>query len=140
GFNTLMCAIAGRATTLLNERFDPTGTARAIADEGVTHCNASDDMLMRILDTGLIQRGNHRWRQGGFANFTNAGPRLAERAERELGVRLTGVYGATEVFALLSRWPQTAPVGERCRGGGVPVDHGIEVSVVDPETGERLDP
>ena len=135
GFSSLLAAIGGRATTLLDERFDPVDTARAIASEGVTHYNASDDMLLRVMDTGLVRRGEHRWREGAFANFTNAGRRAAERAEDELGVRLSGVYGMSEVFALLSRWPSSLSVDERARAGGVPVAPHIEVRVVGPDSG-----
>ena len=55
GFSSLLAAIGGRATTLLDERFDPVDTARAIATEGVTHYNASDDMLLRVMDAGLVR-------------------------------------------------------------------------------------
>ena len=55
GFSSLLAAIGGRATTLLDERFEPVDTARAIAAEGVTHYNASDDMLLRVLDTGRVR-------------------------------------------------------------------------------------
>ena len=140
GFSSMLAAVAGRATTLLDERFDPADSAAAIAGEGVTHVNASDDMIVRLLDTGIVRAGEHAWREGGFANFVNAGPVVAERAERELGVRLTGLYGMSEVFALLSRWPSDRPVAERARAGGIPVDPATEVRVVDPERGTVLAP
>jgi fatty-acyl-CoA synthase len=135
GFNSLFAAIGGRATSLLNDRFDPDDTARAIAFEGVTHYNASDDMLLRVMDAGLIRAGQHQWREGAFANFANAGRRVAERAEDELGVRLTGVYGMSEVFALLARWPATMALDGRARAGGVPVCAELEVRVIDPHSG-----
>ncbi len=135
GFNSLFAAIGGRATTLLNDRFDPADTARAIATEGVTHYNASDDMLLRIMDEGVICAGHHAWREGGFANFTNAARRAAERAEEELGVRLSGTYGMSELFALLTRWPAPTTVEARARSGGIPVGADLEVRVIDPESG-----
>jgi acyl-CoA synthetase (AMP-forming)/AMP-acid ligase II len=138
GFNSLFAAIGGRATSLLNDRFDPDDTARAIAFEGVTHYNASDDMLLRVMDAGLIRAGQHQWREGAFANFVNAGRRVAERAEDELGVHLTGVYGMSEVFALLARWPSTMAVDERARAGGVPVCAELEVRVIDVHSGDEL--
>ncbi|MCU1502457.1 MAG: 4-coumarate--CoA ligase [Ilumatobacteraceae bacterium] len=135
GFNSMFAAIGGRATTLLNERFDPVDTATAISAERVTHYNASDDMLLRVMDAGLVRAGQHEWREGAFANFVNAGRRAAERAEVELGVRLSGVYGMSEMFALLSRWPAAMTLDERARAGGIPVCADLEVRVVDPETG-----
>jgi fatty-acyl-CoA synthase len=138
GFSALLAAVAGRATTLVDERFVPDDSARAIAGEGVTHYFASDDMILRVLDAGRVPARGHAWREGGFANFVNASRVVAERVEAELGVRLTGLYGMSEVFALLSRWPASMPVAERARSGGVPVDDAVEVRVVDPETGVDL--
>ena len=138
GFSSLMEAIGGRATCVLGARFDPADSAHVMATGGVTHCNAGDDMLLRILDTGIVQRSPHRWREGAFANFVNAGRVVARRAEQELGVRLTGVYGMSEVFALLARWPATMPVDRRHRAGGIPVDPALHVRVTDPETGDEL--
>ena len=139
GFSSLLAAIAGRATTLLNERFDPDDTARAIADEGVTHYNASDDMLLRILATGRVRRGEHALREVGFANFTNAALEAAT-AVSNVGVSISGAYGMSEVFALLTRWPATMSVAERARSGGIPVGAATELRVIDPETGvERAD-
>jgi fatty-acyl-CoA synthase len=139
GFSALMASIAGRATTLIHERFVPAASAHAIAGEGVTHYHASDDMILRVLDTGLVVAGGHEWRQGGVANFVNAGEAVVERVERDLGVRLTGVYGMSEVFALLARWPPDWPARTRHRPGGIPVDGALEVRVVDPESGVPLD-
>ncbi|MDQ3470126.1 MAG: AMP-binding protein [Actinomycetota bacterium] len=138
GFSSLMQSIGGRARCLLGTHFDPVESARAIVAGGVTHCNATDDMLARILDTAIVRAGEHRWREGAFADFVNAGHAVAARAERDLGVRLTGVYGMSEVFALLARWPATMPVDRRHRAGGIPVDPDLHVRVTDPQTGAVL--
>lgn len=138
GFSSLLAAIAGRATTLVNERFDPVDSARAIADEGVTHYNASDDMLLRVVETGLVRRGEHRLREVAFANFTNAALEAATALDG-LGVaNAGGVYGMSEVFALLTRWPATMTLAERARSGGIPVSTATELRVIDPDTGAAL--
>ena len=136
GFSSLLAAVGGRATTLLDERFEPDDTARAIADEGVTHYNASDDMLLRILDTGRVQRGAHQLREVGFANFTNAALDAATAVDA-VGVSVSGAYGMSEVFAILTRWPATMTVAERARSGGVPVGAATELRVIDPESGNE---
>ncbi len=138
GFSSMLAAVAGRATTLIDERFVPEDAAAALAGEGVTHYFASDDMILRVLDTGLIEPGRHSWRDGGFANFVNAGRMVAERAEAELGVRLTGLYGMSEVFALLARWPGSWSAERRHRAGGIPVDERLEVRVIEPDSGAPL--
>jgi fatty-acyl-CoA synthase len=135
GFTSVLMAIAGRAETLINERFDAEDTAQAIASEGVTHYNASDDMLLRILDTGHVVAGGHSLREVAFANFTNAAVEVAERVAA-VGVSVSGVYGMSEVFALLTRWPTTMSLTERARAGGIPVGPSTELRVVDPDTGD----
>ena len=134
GFSSLLAAAAGRATTLLNVGFDPDDSARAIAGEGVTHYNASDDMLLRIVATGHLRPGEHRLREVAFANFTNAAL-AAATALHELGVTAGGVYGMSEVFALLTRWPTELGMAERARSGGIPVGARTEIRVIDPESG-----
>ncbi|MFV0526301.1 MAG: AMP-binding protein [Acidimicrobiales bacterium] len=139
GFSALMAAVAARATTRIHQRFVAEATADALSAGGVTHYFAADDMLLRIFATGRLRAGERlAWREGAFANFVNAGPVVARRAEDELGVRLSGVYGMSEVFALVTRWPSGMDVGLRSRPGGVPVDPTMEVRVVDPETGIDL--
>lgn len=139
GYTALLAAMSAGATTLVHERFVPEDSVDAFVDDGATHSFAGDDMILRLLDTGRLQdaarAGRLRWRSGGFASFANAGPLVGARAETELGVRLSGLYGMSEVFALLSRWPDEMPTTERSRSGGIPVDPAIELRVVDPDTG-----
>ena len=140
GYTALLAAASARATTFLHERFVPDDSAAAFVEDGVTHYFGGDDMILRILDTGrLHQAESLSWRSGGFASFVNAGPLVGARVEAELGVRLSGLYGMSEVFALLARWPDEMPVAERARAGGIPVDPATEVRVIDPETCEPLD-
>ena len=74
GFSSLLAAVGGRATTLLDERFDPRrlghGDRRARA---ITHYNASDDMVLRVLDTGLVRAGEHVWREGALGQLHQRG-------------------------------------------------------------------
>lgn len=139
GFSSLLAAVAGRATTLIDERFVPEDTVAAFVADGVTHYFAADDMLGRVLETGRLAGAELAWREGGFANFVNAGPTVAARIERDHDVRLTGLYGMSEVFALLARWPPAMPLPARARAGGVPVDDALEVRVIDPDSGTVRD-
>lgn len=139
GYTAFLAAVSGRAPTSLHERFVPEDSADAFVDDGVTHYFGGDDMILRILDTGRLHAASSlAWRAGGFASFVNAGPLVGARVESELGVRLSGLYGMSEVFALLARWPDSMPMTERSRAGGIPVDPATEVRVVDPDTGALL--
>ena len=72
GFSSLLAAVAGRATTLIDERFVPDDSAAAIAGEAVTHYHASDDMILRVT--------RHRARARRWALL--AGGRLRQLRQR----------------------------------------------------------
>jgi fatty-acyl-CoA synthase len=95
----------------------------------VTHFNASDDMILRIVSEG---RDLSSWRHGVTAEFTGRGLESVSAAGA-FGARLTGVYGSSETFALLFRRPPTAPDAARARNGGLPVDPAMEVRAVGGE-------
>lgn len=142
GFSTALGALAGGATCLLQPVFEPQQVAAWLADGQVTHLNSADNMLTAVLDAleSLPDSGaaGSRWRDGGFASFSGGGVELVRRAERLPGLRLTGLYGASEGFALAARWPRDAPVEQRARAGGIPISPDIAVRAADPETGQVL--
>ena len=69
------------------------GPAQAIASEGVTHYNASDDMLLRSSTPGSSSPGGHALREVAFANFTNAALEVAERVGRRSASPSAGSTG-----------------------------------------------
>ncbi len=135
GLMSVLSMLSGGGRLVVPERFDATAAAAHIAADKVTHINASDDMLLAIIDAARRDGQDlGSWREGVFAEFTNQG-RAALDAAGAVGARLTGVYGSSETFALLSRWPIDAPVEQRVRNGGVLVDEAMEVRAADPVTG-----
>ena len=54
------------------------------------------------------------------------------------GLNLVGLYGMSEVQALLSHQPETAAAAQRAKPGGRLVDPGTEVRVRDPDSGAIL--
>ncbi|TQM10096.1 AMP-binding protein [Pseudonocardia kunmingensis] len=135
GFNAALSALASGATTLLPAAFDAAESAEAIARHGVTHFHAADNMLRDVLavarDRGLDLS---TWREGAFAAFSGGGAALVREVEDTAGARITGVYGASELFALVARWPRDWDAEARSPGGGFPVGD-IEVRATDPGTG-----
>jgi fatty-acyl-CoA synthase len=129
GLVSALSVLAGGGRVVVCRRFDPAATATLVEEHGVTHLNGSDDMLIAVLDQG---RDLSTWRHGVVAEFTGRGLETVRRAE-EVGARLTGVYGSSETFALLARWPEDAPAELRSRPGGMFVDPTHEVRVVDGE-------
>ncbi len=138
GFSTAMGALAAGATLLMQPLFDAAELAGWLAEGRVTHLNAADNMFTVVLDALPEDRSRMRWRDGGFASFSGGGVDLVQRTERLTGVRLTGLYGSSEGFALAARWSPDLPAHDRARAGGVPVSAEIEVRAADPNTGQAL--
>jgi fatty-acyl-CoA synthase len=135
GFVTLLSMLAGGGRVVIPPRFEVAEAAGLIETHRVTHLNASDDMILALL---AQDRDLGSWAEGVFADFTGRGEESATAAEK-VGARLTGVYGSSETFALLTRWPAELPLPERARNGGIPVDPAVEVRVVDPESGVPIE-
>lgn len=137
GFVQAISALAGGAACVFLPVFDAQETAAAIERHRVTHFFGSDGIFAPVLD--VPGRSFASWRFGGIADFAGLGPLVLEKAERELGLRLVGLYGSSECFALMA---MRSPLEDReARGvaGGIPVADGIEFRVIDPETGAVLE-
>ncbi len=145
GFNAAMAMLAAGGACLLEPVFDP-GLALGDMDEhGVTHAIGGDDMLGRMMDCWLTADPGARprlarLRRGAVADFAGRPGAVAQWAERAFGARISGVYGASELFALTSIWPRELKLPERARAGGRLVSAEIQVRVVDPETGATCPP
>lgn len=136
GFNSALGALAAGAACVLQEVFDADEAARLLVRHGVQHFNGSDAMLAAVLASSELDRDALLWRRAGFADFTGVGPRLVAEAEARAGVRITGVFGMSEVFALMATWDPEDPPEVRALAGGRPVCADIEIRACDPETGE----
>jgi fatty-acyl-CoA synthase len=135
GFNAMLSALASGAPAVMPASFDAAAAAEAIARYGITHFHAADNMIRDVLAVAA-ERGVdlHTWREGAFAAFSGGGADLVRDVERAAGARITGVYGASELFALVARWPRDWDADARSLGGGFPVGD-IEVRAADPDTG-----
>jgi fatty-acyl-CoA synthase len=129
GFVSLLALLSGGGRVIVPPRFEPADAAGLIERYGVTHFNASDDMILAVAASG---RDLSSWRHGVHAEFTAHGIECVRIAE-QFGARITGVYGSSETFALLARRSPADPAEVRARNGGVPVDPATEVRVVDGE-------
>jgi acyl-CoA synthetase (AMP-forming)/AMP-acid ligase II len=133
GFAQAMAALSAGAACVLQPVFKAEEAAAAIERFGVTHFFGSDAMLDRVLQ--LPGRSLATWRCGGFAEFAGLGAEVVARAQGDWNLRLTGIYGMSECFALAAiRSTDDAP---EIRGlaGGKPVTDGILFRIVDPDTG-----
>ena len=140
GLISVLTMFAGGARVVVPDRFEPAAAAALMAAHRVTHLNASDDMLIGMINAaraaGLDLRA---WREGVFAEFTNQG-RAAVDAGDTVGARLTGVYGSSETYAFLAHRRADEPAEARARNGGTLVDEAMAVRTADPVTGEVTAP
>lgn len=136
GFVQAFSALAAGAACVLLPVFNAASAAELIARHEVTHFFGSDSMFAPVLE--LDARALASWRRGGFAEFVGIGRQVAARAEEKLGLRLVGLYGSSECFALMSQQDPAQPLPERALAGGDPIAPDIRVRVVDGETGESL--
>jgi fatty-acyl-CoA synthase len=136
GFVSLLSMMAGGAGTVIPERFEAGETAALVERHRVSHLNGSDDMVLAVL---AARRDLRTWGHGVVAEFTNQGRRAVLEAE-QAGISLTGVYGSSETFALLARWPEDWPADRRAPNGGQLLDEAMAVRAVEVSTGQVLDP
>jgi fatty-acyl-CoA synthase len=127
GFSAAFGMLAAGGTCVLEPVFDAGRMARDVAAHHVTHLVGGDDMLGRLMAADPPE-----WpgcRRGAIADFGGRAGEVARWAD-ERGIALSGVYGSSELFALVSTWPAELPLAERVAAGGVPVSPAIGVRAV----------
>ena len=135
GFFAALSALAGGARCIFMAVFDAADAVQSIARHRITHFIGSDAMYDAMFKVqGADLRSLRRGVQGDFVGLATQVTRQADA----LGIGLTGVYGSSECYSLMSFNRFEAPVDLRARAGGMPVDPEIEVRVTDPGTGLRL--
>jgi acyl-CoA synthetase (AMP-forming)/AMP-acid ligase II len=134
GFISTMATIAGGGCCVSQPVFKADGAAQIIDDQGVTHFYGSDSLLDAVLR--VPGHEFRRLRRGGFAEFAGLGRSLVDFAEDRFGVRLGGVYGSSECFALMALRDPALPAERRAMPGGSPTSGDIAFRIVNPTTGE----
>ena len=136
GFVLATATIAGGGCYVSQPIYKAERAAQMIDAFGVTHFYGSDGLLDAVL-----RSPGHRFstlRRGGFAEFAGLGLRLIDYAEARLGLKLCGIYGSSECFALMALRDPSLPIETRALPGGAPTSSDVSFRVVDPATGERL--
>lgn len=135
GFSTMMATVAAGAPNVLAPLFTAGHAARAVREFSVTHFMGTDDMYWGMLDQSDEEVPFPSLRICGFALFN---PTLGDFVGRALrrGIPLIGLYGMSEVGALMAVQRFGAPETERLEGGGYPVAPEARVRVRHVETGE----
>lgn len=139
GFTTMLPTLLAGGTVVLHETWDPGEVARAVTTHDVTFMNGADDMILDVVEHPDFEPAT-TWTVAHFADFTNAADRCVQRAVEVTGARLrpSGVYGSSEGFALMSRWPASDTDTNRARNGGRLNSETYAVRARDPESGDLL--
>jgi fatty-acyl-CoA synthase len=137
GFCNAMAAIAAGRPLVMYPGFDALEAARAVQRHAITHTHATDEMIQQMLAAVSEPRPFPSAHFFGYAAFSPALADLPAQADAR-GLRLVGLYGMSEVQALMARQSESAPLAERALAGGRPVAAAARVRARDPESGEVL--
>ena len=139
GFSTMMATLAAGAPNVLSPLFTPGEAAEAVRRHRVTHFMGTDDMYAGMLALREEPEPFPSLRLCGYALFN---PTLEDFEAKTLarGVPLIGLYGMSEVGALMAVQKIDAPLEDRLAGGGYPVAPEAAVRVRNVETGELCPP
>ncbi len=135
GFSTAMAALAGGAAVLMESVFDADAVLGRMDKHRVTHAVGGDDLFGRLHDCWHAQSDpadltSLRWI--GIADFLGRSHQIAEWARDRFGTTTSGVFGSSEVFALLLFWNTDDTEHVRWSGGGRPVSDDIAIRLADP--------
>ena len=134
GFCGALASIAAGRPFVMAPAWQPEDAAAAIVAHRVTHAIGTDEACAQLLDCGAEVE---RLRFFGYAAFNPAQGDIVQRADAK-GLKLVGLYGASEIQALFARQDERAPAADRMLGGGLPVSPAARVRARDPETGALL--
>ncbi|MEN0135125.1 MAG: AMP-binding protein [Rhodococcus sp. (in: high G+C Gram-positive bacteria)] len=134
GFSTALATLAGGGALLMEPVFDAAVTLRRMQSLKVTHVVGGDDLFTRLHDTwhGGERADLSSLKRLGIADFLGRSHEVAAWVRDEFDAVTTGVFGSSEVFALMLLWDVTDPESVRWNGGGRPVESAIEIRIADP--------
>jgi fatty-acyl-CoA synthase len=137
GFCNAMAALAAGRPLVMYPGFNATQSARAVQRHAITHTNATDEMIHQMLAAVPEPQPFPSVRFFGYGGFSPALAELPARADAR-GLRLVGLFGMSEVQALMARQSESAPLAERALAGGRLIAAEARVRARDPESGEVL--
>jgi fatty-acyl-CoA synthase len=130
GFVKAFATLAAGGACVFLPVFRADAAAQAIEAFRVTHFFGSDGMLDMVLDAP--GRSLATWRRGSFAEFVGLGRKVIERAWNDWGLRLSGLYGMSECFAMTAIRDPDAEAQARGKPGGTPISPDIRFRIADP--------
>ncbi|HQM67570.1 MAG TPA: AMP-binding protein [Methanomassiliicoccales archaeon] len=137
----VMACLNHRATMVILEKYDPVNVMMSVEQERCTALYGVPTMFIGILDHKLFDRFDlSSLRTGIMAGSPCPVKTMRECVDRMNMREVTIVYGLTEVSPAMTQTRYDEPSLERkCSTVGKAIP-GIEVAIIDPETGEHLGP
>jgi fatty-acyl-CoA synthase len=140
GFNIMMIAFAGGASTYIMDTFDGAVAANLILQNKLTHVFGIDEMYSQIFEKVSGHNPFPSTRVLGLAT-PNCSPEEFAIPAWERGIQLVGFYGSSEVQALFAVQPLTLSIEQLIQGGGRPASGELaQVRIRDIDTGELVGP
>lgn len=136
GFVQAIAGLAAGAACVLLPVFKAEAAAAAIERHRVTHFFGSDAMMDMVLNAGDFSLAT--WRRGAFPEYASLGRSVIEQAWTAWGVRLVGLYGMSECFAMAAMRDANDDPERRGMSGGTPVSSEIAFRIADPASDAAL--
>lgn len=132
GMSHALSPLAGARLLVMITTFDAQVAAQAIKRYAVTHFPASGDIVAQLLAVSSEPIAYPSVRMVTGARSGQSRPAEAR------GLKLVGLYGSSEMQAVLSRQPMHLPPEQREIGGGKLITVATQVRVCHTETGKIL--
>ncbi len=140
GFCTLLGGLVTGSTVVCEPVTDTDSTLEQIRRHKISHTYANNESILKVLEAADSPKDFTSCKLFGFANFSPAITNLLDKAQY-FGLPLTGLYGSSELQALVAAQPTQASDGDtsvRYMAGGRLIHPKARVRVSDPETGAIL--
>ena len=141
GLWAVITALSGGGRLLLQDKFEPQAWSRAVENYRPRSVSVPPAALRMILDAGIDPERLSSLK-AVWAGAAPMGPALAEAFEAVYGCPVLQSYGATEFTGGITGWSlRDWQYWKDAKRGSVGRAHpGVEISVIDPESGRVLDP
>jgi acyl-coenzyme A synthetase/AMP-(fatty) acid ligase len=141
GLWAIITALSGSGRMLLQDKFEPLAWSEAVAEYKPRSVSLPPAALRMVLDAG-IEPAKLESLKAVWAGAAPTGTDLAAQFEETYGCPVLLSYGATEFTGGITGWSlKDWRQWKDSKRGSVGRTHpGVEISVIDPVTGERLGP
>lgn len=137
GFSATFAALSVGAGLVVPMRWDAAAALKLVNGHKVTHMMATDDAVSQLLGASDEPVPVPTVRYVGLAGVNPKLEGIYEQADAR-GLRLAGMYGSSEVQAIVSLQEADASREDRAMRGGRLVSANARVRACDPETGRAL--